>query len=167
MSGQPPPQGGDPGQAAGIPGLGGQGEQPSEEEIQEYVSQMRGAPLEQIVAEVLQALLNSAQMKLGRRDGRLLIDLAGTVTEQTREHLSEQVLQQVDEGLSKLRMAQVEAEEELQEAREQGEEVSEPNDLDSVPPDPTAERAEEQAGESGGGQPPSGSGGASGLWTPG
>lgn len=167
MSGQMPPPGGDPTgqQIPGAGGAAGAGQQPSEEEIRQYVSRMRGAPVEQVVAELLQALLNSAQMKLGRKDGRLLIDLAGTMAEQARPHLSEEVTKQIDQVLSQLRMSQVEAEQELQQAREAGEEVSEPNDLDQPPPEPTRERAREQASRGGEGDQPDTSGGG-GLWTP-
>lgn len=167
MSGQMPPTGQS---GSGVPG-GAQAGQPSEEEIREYVTQMRGAHVEQVVAEVLQGLLNAAQVKLGRHDGRLLIDMAGTLAEQARPHLSDDVAGQIDQALSQLRMGQVEAEKEIQSAREQGEDVSEPNDLDTVPPEPTQESAQRQAAESGGaerdagGEP--GSTAGSKLWTPG
>lgn len=109
----------------GIPGEGGE---PSEEELRQYLGQMRGAPVGQIVAEVVSALLNGAQVKLGRRDGRLLLDLAAIVGDTAAPHLEEQFNAQVRDVLTQLRLAQVEAESELAEARQQGHE--EPNDLD-------------------------------------
>ncbi|MBY5163783.1 hypothetical protein [Salsipaludibacter albus] len=105
--------------------LGGQPTgQPSEEEVRQYLAQMRGAPVEQVLAEVLQGLLNAAQIKLGRRDGRLLLDTATALVEQSRPALSSDLAGQVDEALSQLKMAQVEAEKEVAEAGRE-----EPNDL--------------------------------------
>ncbi len=49
----------------GMPGAG----QPSEEEMRQALGQMRAAPVEQLVAEILSATLNQAQVKLGRNDG--------------------------------------------------------------------------------------------------
>lgn len=171
MSGQMPP-GGSPQQ--GIPGAGQQpGQQPgqpSEEEVREYVNRMRGAHVEQVVTELIQALLNSAQVKLGRRDARFLIDLAETMAQETEPHLSPQVTEQIEQVLGQLRMGQVEAENELEEAREAGEDVSEPNDLGSPPT--AAESPGETTSDADGGDrgaPPPGRDRSPGsqLWTPG
>jgi hypothetical protein len=110
------------------PGAGGAG-QPSEEEVRAYLSQLRQAPAEQVLAEVLSGLLNAAQVKVGRRDGRLLIDVSATLVDEVREHLSDDLTSQVDEVLGQLRMAQVEGEREVEAARSEGHE--EPNDLGS------------------------------------
>jgi hypothetical protein len=109
----------------------GPGEQPSEEEVRAYLGQLRGAPAEQVVAEVVSALLNAAQVKLGRRDGRLLLDLAVGVVDGSRAHLPAELLEQVDQVLAQLQVAQVEAEREVAAAAEQGHE--EPGDLGSGP----------------------------------
>lgn len=90
----------------------GSDEAPSEEEVRQYLAQMRGAPVDQVVAEVVQGLLNAVQVKLGRNDARLLIDLASTVNDTARGRVSEQLVDQVDQALSQLRLAQVEAERE-------------------------------------------------------
>lgn len=112
------------------PGAGGaEGQQPSEEEVRQYLAQLRQAPAEQVIAEVLSGLLNAAQVKVGRRDGRLLIDLSASVMEEVREHVSDDLTGQVDEVIGQLRMAQVEGEQEVNAARAQGQE--EPNDLGS------------------------------------
>jgi hypothetical protein len=108
-------------------GPGGPDQEPSEEEVRAYLSQLRGAPAEQVVAEVLSALLNAAQVKLGRRDGRLLLDLSASVLDGARAHLPAEFLEQVDGVLSQLRVTQVEAEGEVAAAKAQGHE--EPNDL--------------------------------------
>lgn len=117
-----------PGTGPGQPGAPGQEGEPTEEEMRQYLGQMRGAPVGQIVAEVVSALLNGAQVKLGRRDGRLLLDLAALVGDTAGPHLDQQFNDQVRDVLNQLRMAQVEAEDELAEARRQGHE--EPNDLE-------------------------------------
>jgi hypothetical protein len=128
-------------------GPGGPDQEPSEEEVRAYLAQLRGAPAEQVVAEVLSALLNAAQVKLGRRDGRLLLDLSASVLDGAREHLPAEFLQQVDGVLSQLRVTQVDAEKEVASATAQGHE--EPNDLgapregvtDGADPAPTGEVA--------------------------
>ncbi|MFP5310060.1 MAG: hypothetical protein ACLGIR_10850 [Actinomycetes bacterium] len=109
-------------------GFAGPGGQPSEEELREALGQMRAAPVDQIVAEVLSALLNAAQVKLGRRDGRLLLDLAAVVQGASEKHVDPQLGQQVAQVLTQLRLAQVEAEHEVAAAKAEGH--TEPNDLD-------------------------------------
>lgn len=94
--------------------------QPSEEELRAYLGQLRESPVAQVVTEVVSALLNAAQVKLGRRDARVLLDLVATVTDQSRPHLPGQVATQVDEVLAQLRLAQVTAEGEVAAAAEQG-----------------------------------------------
>jgi len=100
---------------------------PSEEEVRAYLGQMRGAPVDQIFAEVVQGLLNAAQVKLGRQDARLLIDLVATMNDAIRPVGDEQLVGQVDQALTQLRLAQVEAEREVGQARSQGHD--EPNDI--------------------------------------
>ncbi|MCC5948551.1 MAG: hypothetical protein JJT89_08860 [Nitriliruptoraceae bacterium] len=152
---------------------GGQqmGGQPSEEEMRAYVAQLRGAGLDQILAEVLSSLLNAAQVKIGRRDGRFLLDLVAGLTDQTREVLPEELTSQVDDVLAQLRMAQVQAEPEVAAAAAQGQ--AEPNDLPAtVSPGDAAGASDapgEAPGQGGADQPPeSGPGSAaSRLWVPG
>ena len=165
------------------PGMGAAGgqQQPSEEEMRAALGQMRAAPAVQIVAEVQSALLNAAQVKLGRNDGRLLLDLAGMVNDHTRGLVDEQLTQQVDQAMQQLRVAQVEGEQEVIAAAQEGH--SEANDLSRRPPEPGAPReaAPATSDEDGDGgtaapadgadqqQPPAGTGGqaASRLWVPG
>ncbi len=65
-------------------------------------------------------MLNAAQVKLGRRDGRLLLDLATSTVEGARAYLPSELVDQVDDVLAQLRVAQVEAEREVAEAAQQG-----------------------------------------------
>jgi hypothetical protein len=147
----------------------GQDREPTEEEVRAYLGQLRAAPVDQVVAEVASALLNAAQVKLGRRDGRLLLDLVGDLAERTRPHLPDELTGQVDEALTQLRMAQVEAEKEVAAAAQQGH--VEPDDLESGGPQGEAGAAQGagDAPSQPAQQPPEepGGGAASRLWVPG
>jgi hypothetical protein len=112
---------------AGEPGL-------SEEHARQYAEQLRSAPAEQVVTEVLSSLLNLAQVKLGRRDARLLIDLCAVLLGHSRRYLSSDLSTQVDQALSQLRLAQVQAEGAAAGAPGGS---PEPNDLAEVPAAPT------------------------------
>lgn len=127
-------------------GGGSGGQQPSEEEVRAYLSQLRSAPADQVLAEVLSSLLNAAQVKLGRRDARLLIDVTAAAVDAGRDRLPAELSRQVDQALSQLRLAQVEAE---QEVAKQGRE--EPSDLSA------AQAGDDTGAATAGDQPPAGS----------
>ena len=111
----------------------GQEEARSAEDAREYVRRMRSLPVDQVIGEVLFSLLNAAQVKLGRRDARLLIDVSTVAHEQARPYLPGELSRQIDQVLAQLRMGQVSAE---GLAGQQGE--PEENDLDRLPaPPPT------------------------------
>lgn len=147
------------------------GREPTEEELRQYLGEMRQAHVGEIVAQVVSALLNGAQVKLGRRDARLLIDLAAGINEEAGPHLDQQFSDEVTQVLGQLRMAQVEAEEELGKLRESGQAPPEANDVG--PAGTAPEGADEAAGQGNAGDrpstPPPGSqeSAASRLWTPG
>lgn len=109
----------------------GGAQQPSEEQMREAMGQMRATPVDQFVAGGLQELLTAAQVKLGRNDGRLLLDLVGVLNDATRGQVDEQLTSQVDDALSQLRMAQVQAEREIVNAATEGH--VEQNDLPRRP----------------------------------
>jgi len=136
------------------------GQQPSEEEVRAYLGQLRVAPVEQVVAEVASALLNAAQVKLGRNDGRLLLDMVATLADQGRSQLPAELTDQLDQALSQLRLAQVEAEREVAQAASQGH--VEEGDLGYGP-------AAESEGDAPAGETPAPQPGAaaSRLWVPG
>ncbi len=136
---------------------------PSEEEVRQYLAQMRGAPVEQVVAEVLQGLLNAAQVKLGRNDARLLLDIAAGINAALRGTGDEELVSQVDQALSQLKLAQVEAEGEVAAAGQ-----PEPNDL----PGSGAPAAAAPEGDAPGSTPPpatppQGESPVNKLWLPG
>jgi hypothetical protein len=146
------------------PSQPGQQAEPTEEEVRAYLGQLRAAPADQVVAEVASALLNAAQVKLGRRDGRLLLDLVGDVAERIRGTLPAELTEQVDQALGQLRLAQVEAEREVAAAAQQGH--VEPDDLGATP---ASDGETPQAAPPADRQPPEqpGGGAASRLWVPG
>ena len=154
--------------------LGGQ-QQPSEEEIRAYLSQLREAPVDQVLAEVANALLNAAQVKVGRRDGRLLIDALGAMNDAVRGHAAEELTTQLDQALQQLRMAQVEGEQQVAQAAAKGQ--AEPGDLSEDPagqegaaePAPEGEDAgeQQQPPQQPTQQPSQGGSAASRLWVPG
>jgi hypothetical protein len=102
-----------------------QPQQMSEEQLREYLAQLRNAPADQVISEVVSVLLNAASAKLGRRDGRLLIDLAAAMLERSRDYISGDVAKQVDDVLGQLRLGQVQAESQVGD--------DEANDLSTTP----------------------------------
>lgn len=149
----------------------GEQRQPSEEEIRAYLSQLRQAPVDQVLAEVVNALLNAAQVKVGRRDGRLLIDTTAAITDTVRGHVPEELTSQLDEALTQLRMAQVEGEEQVAQAKASGQHES--GDLEADPQDapqdvaPDAEPGASDPDPAASPPPSSGGSATSRLWVPG
>lgn len=143
------------------PAPGGTQEQPpqvSAEEMRKYLEQLRTAPAEQVVAEVLSSLLTAAQAKLGRHDARLLIDVASLVLGHGRPYVAEQMTTQVDQMLSQLRFAQVDAEGKAAQSPHE-----EANDLPTAPPPPAQGASAGQASPAQPTQQPP----TSKLWVPG
>ena len=115
----------------------GQEQARSAEDAREYVRRMRSLPVDQVIGEVLFSLLNAAQIKLGRRDARLLIDVSTVAHDQARPYLPAELSRQIDQVLAQLRLGQVSAE---GRAGQQGE--PEENDLDRLPAPPSARAAQ-------------------------
>jgi hypothetical protein len=99
-------------------------EERSAAEAREYARRLRALPVDQVLGEYLSGLLSAAQVKLGRRDARLLIDVAAAAHEHARSHLPGELTKQIDQALGQLRMAQVTAE-----GKASGPGQSEENDL--------------------------------------
>jgi hypothetical protein len=114
------------------PGSGAGRERASSgEEARKRALQVRSLPVEQLVADIVFSLLNAAQIKVGRRDARLLIDLGTVVHEHARPYLSGELTTQIDQLLGQLRLGQVSAEGHPSAPGE-----TEQNDLDRVPTPP-------------------------------
>jgi hypothetical protein len=118
---------------------------PSAEDADEYAQRMRSLPVEQVIADVVFTLLNAAQVKLGRRDARLLIDVSAVALEHARAYLPDDLTKQIDQVLGQLRLGQVSAE---GHASRPGE--PEDNDLDRVPAPPAAGAAQAPPGRASG-----------------
>jgi hypothetical protein len=104
----------------------------SAKDAQELVEKLRSAPAEQMVTEAFFMLLNGAQVKLGRRDARLLIDLSTVMLDYARQYLSEPLVKQVEQSLDQLRLGQVSAEKTVVDKGD-----PEPNDLSQAPTPPS------------------------------
>src|SRR6188768_3671785 len=104
----------------------------SENDAREIVERLRSAPAEEIIADTFSTLLSTAQVKLGRRDARLFIDLCAQALEYAGRYLPEGLVKQVETALGQLRLAQVSAENEVAKGE------PEPNDLSQIPTPPTA-----------------------------
>ena len=113
----------------------GAGHEPagSAEDARRYMRQMRSLPVDQVIGDVMSTMLSAAQVKLGRRDARLLIDLSTVAHEHARPYLPGELTRQIDEALGQLRLGQVSAE---GHANQGGE--PEENDLDRMPAPPPA-----------------------------
>ena len=128
----------------------------SEEDARRFVEQLRSTPAEEILADVFSTLLTAAEVKLGRRDARLFIDICTTMLEYADRYVSDDLGKQVEKVLGHLRLGQVSAESQVRKG------IAEPNDLSSVPK-PAATSAQTEA-PTGGGSTDSPS---SRLWVPG
>ena len=115
------------------PGGAGQGDEGPAQDAREYGRRLRSLPVDQVLGEFLVSLLNAAQVKLGRRDARLLIDVTAVAHEHARPYLPDELTRQIGQMLGQLRMGQVSAE---SHASEQGQ--LEENDLDQAPVAPSA-----------------------------
>lgn len=114
-------------------GAGQQGDKGPAEDAREAARRLRSLPVDQVLVDFLFSLLDAAQMKLGRRDARLLIDVTAVAHEHARPYLPGELTRQIDQVLGQLRLGQVSAE---NRAGQQGE--PEENDLDRVPAPPPA-----------------------------
>ena len=115
------------------PGGAGQGGGRPAEDAREQARRLRAVPVDQVLGDFLFSMLNAAQVKLGRRDARLLTGVAAVAHEQARPHLPGELTRQIDQLLGQLRMGQVNAE---GHAGQHGQ--SEENDLDRTPAPPPA-----------------------------
>jgi hypothetical protein len=109
-----------------------QADKRSAEDTSEYVQRLRKLPVDQVIGDVLFSLLHAAQVKLGRRDARLLIDMTAVAHEHVHRYLPDELARQISQTLGQLRMSQVSAE---SHASQPGQ--PEENDLDRPPAPPT------------------------------
>ncbi|CAN5298548.1 hypothetical protein BH20ACT8_BH20ACT8_11650 [soil metagenome] len=92
--------------------------QPTEEELQAYLGQLREADVAQVVVQAYQVLGTGAEVKLGRADARLLIDAMDAFVVTLDGRAPGELVEQMRAGVRQLQTAQVEAERDG--AQEQG-----------------------------------------------
>jgi hypothetical protein len=127
----------------------------SENDARELVERLRSAPAEEIITDLFSTLLSAAQVKLGRRDARLFIDLCAQVLEYAGRYVPDELGKQVETALGQLRLAQVSAENKVAKGE------PEPNDLSQIPTSPTVGNRDEADSGHQSASP------ASKLWVPG
>jgi len=110
-----------------------QGDKRSAGDARDDARRLRSLPVDLVIGDFLFNLLNAAQVKLGRRDARLLIDVTVVAHEHARPHLPGEFNSQIDQILGQLRMGQVSAE---GRASQRGQ--PEENDLNQAPAPPPA-----------------------------
>jgi hypothetical protein len=86
--------------------------QPSPEELQAYLEQLRAADVTEVVAQAFNMLGTGANVKLGRADARVVIDALDALTNAVDGRIDPGVMSQMRSGLAQLKTAQVEAERE-------------------------------------------------------
>ena len=128
--------------------------QPSQEEMQAYIEQLRAADPSEIVAQAFTMLGTGAELKLGRPDARVLIDAVAAIVGAVGDRVSDELRSGMESGLAQLQQAQVQAEQQAGEAAS-----------DAAPSEPAAEAPPASP-------PPSQSPGQGGkssdrLWVPG
>lgn len=85
-------------------------EQPTQEELQAYVEQMRRADAAEIVAQAFQILAMGAEVKLGRNDARVLIDALAAVVDATGGRVPAELTKGMRTAVSELQTVQVQQE---------------------------------------------------------
>lgn len=145
-------------------GASEQGEQPSDEDVQAYVEQLRGAEPQDIIAQAYTMLGTGAEVKLGRQDARVLIDAMEALTSAAEQRLSGDLPERMRNGVVQLQTAQVQAE--RQAGQEEG--AGEGGDQAGRPPqDQEGQQAAAQGQQGQGQQGQQGKSAAERLWIPG
>ncbi len=101
-----------------------QGDEPTSEELQAYLEQLRGADPAEILAQAYTVLGTGAEVKLGRRDARVLIDAMSALAEAAAGAVDDDLTTRMRNGVVQLQTAQVQAE--RQGAGEAGQDAQQP-----------------------------------------
>lgn len=147
-------------------------QQPSPEELQAYLEQMRAADVAEIVAQAFQILAMGAEVKVGQADSRTLIDALSAVTDATKGKVPSDLSNGMSNAVQQLQMAQVQAERVGQEAGGDQAQASGPGPEagQAGRPDPTQSRPSGKQNQGGQNQGEQGQGGqkmTDRLWVPG
>jgi hypothetical protein len=130
--------------------------QPTQEELQAYLQQLRGADVAEIVVQAYTVLGTGAEVKLGRPDARTVIDAMLAMVNALQGRIEPQLHQQMTSGVNQLQIAQVEAERKVaaqQAAPQQGTDQAAQSGQGAEGPAPAAgQPSEEAAGAGPGGE---------------
>jgi hypothetical protein len=85
-------------------------QQPSPEELQAYLEQMRDADVAEIVAQAFQILAMGAEVKIGQPDARVLIDALAAVVDATNGKVQAELANGMVNAVRQLQSAQVQGE---------------------------------------------------------
>jgi hypothetical protein len=95
---------------------GGQGPGLTQEELEAHLAQLRESDVAEVVVQAVNMLATGAQVKLGRDDARVLIDVIAAVADTADGRVDADLVKQIREAVSQLKMAQVQAERDLAQA---------------------------------------------------
>lgn len=87
-----------------------QADQPSQEELDAYLEQLRDADPGELLAQAYTMLGTGVEVKLGRPDARVLIDAMAALTESLAGKVGEDLVTRMRNGVVQLQAAQVQAE---------------------------------------------------------
>lgn len=93
--------------------MGTQGPEPTEEELRQYLMELRQADPAEFLMQAVNILVTGAQAKIGMPDGRLLIDAMAGVVGATQDRLPAELGEALRNAVVQLQTAQVQAEREL------------------------------------------------------
>ncbi len=88
-------------------------QQLSEEELRQYVAQVREAPVADLLTQAYTMLGAWAEAKLGRSDARALIDGLSGLVQAAASGLPANLAKQMRDGIGQLQLLQVQAEQQL------------------------------------------------------
>lgn len=136
-----------------------------QEQMREYVEQLRSADPSEIVAQAFTMLGTGAEVKLGQPDARVLIDALAGMVGAIEERVPDELASGMRNGLTQLQQAQVQAESQAS-AQQPG--AGEPQAAPSAGRGDSAEQAQPGGQARPGGQPqPEESSMTDRLWVPG
>jgi hypothetical protein len=98
------------------PPAGSQAPGPTQEELEAHLAQLREANVAEVVVQAVNMLATGAQVKLGRDDARVLIDAIAAIADTADGRVDAELVKQVRDAVSQLKMAQVQAERDLAQA---------------------------------------------------
>lgn len=89
-----------------------------QEQMRQYVEQLRAADPAEIVAQAFTMLATGAEVKLGRPDARVLIDSLSGLAGAAESRVPEQLARGMQDAVAQLQQAQVAAERQAEAAQE-------------------------------------------------